>query len=101
MQGLHCNARRSKYFCRVGLPRAILFIRAICVLQELTHKISEMKEKAEQSEAMVQEICRDIRKLDFAKKHITTTITALHRLAMLGLFHAFSVDIFLTLSIVY
>jgi hypothetical protein len=52
--------------------------------QELTQKISEMKEKAEQSEVMVQEICRDIKKLDFAKKHITTTITALHRLAMLG-----------------
>jgi uncharacterized protein YecA (UPF0149 family) len=51
--------------------------------QELTQKISEMKEKAEQSEVMVQEICRDIKKLDFAKKHITTTITALHRLAML------------------
>ncbi|XVE57517.1 hypothetical protein DITRI_Ditri04bG0096900 [Diplodiscus trichospermus] len=32
---------------------------------------------------MVQEICRDIKKLDFAKKHITTTITALHRLTML------------------
>ena len=45
-----------------------------------------MKEKAEQSEVMVQEICRDIKKLDFAKKNITTTITALHRLAMLGLF---------------
>ncbi|KAG0554133.1 hypothetical protein KC19_12G065500 [Ceratodon purpureus] len=56
---------------------------AMGAIQELTHKISEMKEKAEQSEVMVQEICRDIRKLDFAKKHITTTITALHRLAML------------------
>ncbi|PWA73430.1 membrane trafficking VPS53 family protein [Artemisia annua] len=33
---------------------------------------------------MVQEICRDIKKLYFAKKHITTTITALHRLTMLG-----------------
>ena len=32
---------------------------------------------------MVQEICRDIRKLDFAKQHLTHTITALRRLAML------------------
>lgn len=48
------------------------------------HKIHEIKTKAEQSETMVQEICRDIKKLDFAKKHITTTITALHRLTMLG-----------------
>lgn len=52
--------------------------------QELMSKIREIKTKAEQSETMVQEICRDIKKLDFAKKHITTTITALHRLTMLG-----------------
>ncbi|KAJ3679789.1 hypothetical protein LUZ60_016067 [Juncus effusus] len=52
-------------------------------VQELMHKIKEIKTKAEQSETMVQEICRDIKKLDFAKKHITTTITALHRLTML------------------
>ncbi|KAM4071352.1 hypothetical protein ACB094_11G056000 [Castanea mollissima] len=32
---------------------------------------------------MVQEICCDIKKLGFAKKHVTTTITALHRLTML------------------
>lgn len=56
---------------------------ATCAVQELIHKIQEIKTKAEQSETMVQEICRDIKKLDFAKKHITTTITALHRLTML------------------
>lgn len=32
---------------------------------------------------MVQEICRDIRKLDYAKKHLTQSITALRRFAML------------------
>ncbi|KAL8109968.1 vacuolar protein sorting-associated protein 53 A [Apium graveolens] len=52
-------------------------------VKELMYKIHEIKTKAEQSETMVQEICRDIKKLDFAKKHITTTITALHRLTML------------------
>ncbi|XP_057980569.1 vacuolar protein sorting-associated protein 53 A isoform X2 [Malania oleifera] len=52
-------------------------------VEELMYKIREIKTKAEQSEMMVQEICRDIKKLDFAKKHITTTITALHRLTML------------------
>ncbi|KAH0879253.1 hypothetical protein HID58_066647, partial [Brassica napus] len=52
-------------------------------VEELSYKIQEIKSKAEQSEAMVQEICRDIKKLDFAKKNITTTITALHRLTML------------------
>ncbi|TQD84241.1 hypothetical protein C1H46_030219 [Malus baccata] len=52
-------------------------------VEELMYKIREIKTKAEQSETMVQEICRDIKKLDSAKKHITTTITALHRLTML------------------
>lgn len=52
-------------------------------VQELMHKIHEIKTKAVQSETMVQEICRDIKKLDCAKRHITTTITALHRLTML------------------
>ncbi|KAK6136212.1 hypothetical protein DH2020_030044 [Rehmannia glutinosa] len=52
-------------------------------VQELIYKMQEIKTKAEQSESMVQEICRDIKKLDFAKKHITITITALHRLTML------------------
>ncbi|KAG9454449.1 hypothetical protein H6P81_007353 [Aristolochia fimbriata] len=52
-------------------------------VKELMCKMREIKTKAEQSETMVQEICRDIKKLDFAKKHITTTITALHRLTML------------------
>lgn len=52
-------------------------------VQELMYKIHEIKTKAGQSETMVQEICRDIKKLDFAKRHITTTITALHRLTML------------------
>ncbi|CAM0884212.1 unnamed protein product [Alopecurus aequalis] len=52
-------------------------------VQELMYKIREIKTKAGQSETMVQEICRDIKKLDCAKRHITTTITALHRLTML------------------
>ncbi|PWA91894.1 membrane trafficking VPS53 family protein [Artemisia annua] len=56
---------------------------ATSAVKELMYKVREIKSKAEQSETMVQEICRDIKKLDFAKKHITTTITALHRLTML------------------
>ena len=32
---------------------------------------------------MVQEICRDIKKLDHGKKHLTDTIGALRKLAML------------------
>ena len=64
------------------------------------YKIREIKTKAEQSETMVQEICRDIKKLDFAKKHITTTITALHRLTMLGSIFVFAVS-HVNLSSVY
>ena len=52
-------------------------------VQELFRKIKEIKRKAEQSEVMVQEICRDIKKLDYAKKHLTQAITALRRLSML------------------
>ncbi|KAL4584322.1 hypothetical protein LXL04_008920 [Taraxacum kok-saghyz] len=37
-------------------------------VEELMYKVREIKTKAEQSETMVQEICRDIKKLDFAKK---------------------------------
>ena len=35
----------------------------------------DIKTKAEQSEAMVHEICRDIKSLDYAKRHLTLTIT--------------------------
>jgi len=52
-------------------------------IRELQGRVQEIRRKAEQSEAMVQEICRDIKKLDYAKKNLTTTITALRRLAML------------------
>ena len=57
--------------------------KAKAAIEELFGKIGEIRRKAEQSEAMVQEICRDIKKLDYAKKHLTHTITALRRLAML------------------
>jgi hypothetical protein len=34
---------------------------------------------ASQSEKMVQEICADIKKLDYAKNHLQTSITSLNR----------------------
>eukprot|EP01097_Dermamoeba_algensis_P003624 TRINITY_DN2496_c0_g1_i1.p1 TRINITY_DN2496_c0_g1~~TRINITY_DN2496_c0_g1_i1.p1 ORF type:complete len:440 (-),score=105.80 TRINITY_DN2496_c0_g1_i1:19-1338(-) len=52
-------------------------------IQELFNKINDIKRKAEQSEVMVQEICRDIKSLDYAKRNLTTTIKALKRLHML------------------
>lgn len=56
---------------------------ARAAIEELFGRVREIQRKAEQSELMVQEICRDIKKLDYAKKHLTATITALRRLSML------------------
>ncbi|CAE5959889.1 unnamed protein product [Arabidopsis arenosa] len=55
---------------------------ATLAARELSHNIQEMNSKAEKSEATVQEKCRAIKKLDFAKKNITTVINPLHRLTM-------------------
>ena len=51
-------------------------------IHELFTKIKDIKGKAEQSEVMVAEICKDIKQLDYAKRHIQETITALKRLHM-------------------
>ncbi|KDO27726.1 hypothetical protein SPRG_07353 [Saprolegnia parasitica CBS 223.65] len=52
-------------------------------VSQLYTKIYDIRGKAEQSEVMVQEICRDIKQLDYAKRHLQTSITALKRLHML------------------
>ena len=65
------------YGCRQDLSSAT------AAIDELFGKINDIRRKAEQSEVMVQEICRDIRKLDYAKQHLTQSITALRRFAML------------------
>ena len=52
-------------------------------INELFTKIEDIKLKASQSESMVQEICADIKKLDYAKNHLQTSITSLNRLQML------------------
>ena len=57
--------------------------QAQTAILELGARIRDIKDKAELSETMVQEICRDIKKLDRAKRHLTGTITALRRLSML------------------
>lgn len=56
---------------------------AKAAIYDLHSKIKDIKGKADQSELMVQEICKDIRQLDYAKRHLQTTITALKRLHML------------------
>ena len=50
---------------------------------DLFEKISDIKTKALQSERMVQEICADIKKLDYAKTNLQTSITSMKRLQML------------------
>ena len=52
-------------------------------VQELFVKVRDIKTKADVSEQMVHDICRDIKSLDYAKRHLTQTITALKRLQML------------------
>lgn len=52
-------------------------------ISELFDKLNDIKGKASQSERMVQEICADIKKLDYAKTHLQSTITSLKRLQML------------------
>lgn len=48
-------------------------------IADLLGRIEGITQRAAQSEAMVQEICRDIRQLDCAKRHLQATITALKR----------------------
>eukprot|EP00300_Choanocystis_sp_HF-7_P004984 c13815_g1_i3.p1 GENE.c13815_g1_i3~~c13815_g1_i3.p1 ORF type:complete len:998 (+),score=255.91 c13815_g1_i3:1-2994(+) len=56
---------------------------AEAAIQELFGKLVAIKEQSQASESMVQEICRDIKALDYAKTHLTSTITTLKRLQML------------------
>lgn len=46
--------------------------------------MSRIREKASESEAVVCDITKDIQVLDLAKKNLTTSMTTLKRLQMLG-----------------
>jgi len=52
-------------------------------IKELFDKIKSIKSKAEESERMVQAICQDIRKLDWAKTTLSKTINTVRKLHML------------------
>ncbi|XP_066281087.1 vacuolar protein sorting-associated protein 53 homolog isoform X1 [Branchiostoma lanceolatum] len=52
-------------------------------IQQLFERIKDIKDKAEKSEEMVKEITRDIKQLDHAKRHLTSSITTLNHLHML------------------
>lgn len=53
------------------------------VIKQLFIHIKDIKDKAEKSEEVVKEITRDIKQLDFAKRNLTASITALNHLHML------------------
>ncbi|XP_020283021.1 vacuolar protein sorting-associated protein 53 homolog [Pseudomyrmex gracilis] len=53
------------------------------VIRQLFIHIKDIKDKAEKSEEVVKEITRDIKQLDFAKRNLTASITALNHLHML------------------
>lgn len=52
-------------------------------IEKLFGRIRNIKEKAEQSEHMVEKITSDIKQLDDAKKHLTDSIRTLERLRFL------------------
>lgn len=52
-------------------------------IEKLFGRIRNIKEKAEQSEMMVEKITSDIKQLDNAKKHLTDSIRTLERLRFL------------------
>ena len=81
-----CFAPRTRERARAPTAwRALaLSLSAQDSIGDLAAKIREIKRKADASEAMVQEICRDIRALDVAKKNLTNTINVLARLKTLS-----------------
>jgi vacuolar protein sorting-associated protein 53 len=54
------------------------------VIEHLFLQVRDIKMRAEQSEAAVQQITRDIKQLDCAKRNLTSAITALNHLHMLA-----------------
>ncbi len=57
--------------------------RAKRAVHQLHQRVTTVQMKARQSEQAVQEITREMKRLDYAKKHLSKTITALKRLHML------------------
>jgi len=58
--------------------------RAKTAVSALYQRVASVQEKARQSETAVQEITRDMKRLDYAKQHLSKTITTLKRLHMLS-----------------
>eukprot|EP00929_Paragymnodinium_shiwhaense_P072497 TRINITY_DN36798_c0_g1_i1.p1 TRINITY_DN36798_c0_g1~~TRINITY_DN36798_c0_g1_i1.p1 ORF type:complete len:845 (-),score=228.34 TRINITY_DN36798_c0_g1_i1:149-2623(-) len=56
---------------------------AKAAIADLFERIQALHAKAEQSDVLVNDVCRDVKSLDVAKRNLTLTVTALKRLAML------------------
>ncbi|KAI6040208.1 Vps53-like protein [Pisolithus marmoratus] len=54
------------------------------MISDVLGQMSRIREKASESEAVVRNITKDIQNLDLAKKNLTTSMTTLKRLQMLG-----------------
>lgn len=67
----------------VGQDGRVALEDAHKVIRQLFIHVKDIKDKAEQSEETVKEITRDIKQLDFAKRNLTSSITALNHLHML------------------
>ena len=67
----------------VGEEGREALVEAQKAIQDLFSKIKDIKDKADKSEEMVKEITRDIKQLDHAKRHLTSSITTLNHLHML------------------
>ena len=52
-------------------------------IYNILNDVSSIKEKAESSETLVSEMCKDIKSLDIAKKNLTFSITALKKFVMM------------------
>eukprot|EP01122_Echinamoeba_exundans_P009264 TRINITY_DN3230_c0_g1_i3.p1 TRINITY_DN3230_c0_g1~~TRINITY_DN3230_c0_g1_i3.p1 ORF type:complete len:727 (+),score=165.80 TRINITY_DN3230_c0_g1_i3:383-2563(+) len=65
---------------RAGIKGKQELDRSRTAVSELFARIKAIRQKADESERMVQEICSDIQDLDFAKRNLTATTVALKRL---------------------
>ena len=54
-------------------------------IKQLYEEVNVIKSKAAHSEKVVHELTKDIKGLDLAKQNLSTTISALKRIQMLGI----------------
>lgn len=70
--------------CTGSYSRSLPSISEHTCLQDLMSQMSRIREQATESEAVVRNITKDIQLLDLAKKNLTSSMTYLKRLQMLG-----------------